>query len=200
MLKQLHSLSNSTFNLLLLMFILLTMAACEKKSNDIDIEMAPDNWLKNSYTGTLTVRNTNVYPEWDVSTNMNVEIEKELGTVTISSATLNYSGETIISESSKIERSGSWSLNPIGRLEGNTDNPSVYVDAAIVVQNDVQNIYAKNNSGNWQLVNSLDFSGETPASDLSFNLNEAITSGATISASGDGGSITWTLILVVALD
>ena len=190
-LKQLYILS------LLLLITGLVLPGCKKDDSN---DMVPDNWLDNSYKGSLTVRYMNVYPAWDVSTTMDVEIDKVTGLVTISNATLNYSGETLVSADSKIQRSGSWSINPTSELRDKPDNPNIYVDAGIIIQNDVQNIYAKDNSGNWQLVNSTDFSGETPESELSFNLNDAVIGGSTITASGAGGSITWTLILVVALD
>ena len=187
---------NKLVGTLLVVLACLLFTSCEKDKN----EMAPENWLDRSYYGTLTVRYTSVYPQWDVSISMDVVIDKELGAVTISNATLNYSGETLVSADSKIERTGSWGIFPIGRLEGNADHPQVFVDAGIIIQNDVQNIYAKDNGGNWVLVNSTDFSGEEPNSDLSFDFDNAILSGAVINATAAGGSIIWTLILTPALD
>ncbi|MDG6224458.1 MAG: hypothetical protein QCI82_02990 [Candidatus Thermoplasmatota archaeon] len=168
-------------------------------SKDDGSDMAPDNWLDRSYSGTLTVRYTNVYPEWDVSTSMKVEIEKEFGTIEIDSATLTYSGETLVSPDSKIERSGSWNIGPSAFFEGDTKTPSLSVDAGITVVNDVQRIYAKDQHGEWQLVNEMPFS-ETPSSDLLFSFNEALSSGAVISVSTEGGSMTWTLVLIPHLD
>ncbi len=190
------SVQNKFIRMLMIIIACLFLTNCEKKENNL----APDNWLDRSYLGTLTVHYTSVYPQWDVSTQMDVDIDKELGAVTISGSTLNYSGETLVSDDSKIERSGSWSINPIGRLEGSSDNPIVFVDAQIFLQNDVQNIYAKDTNGNWVLVNSSDFSGEEPNSDLGFNFDDAILTGAVINAQGAGGSITWTLRLTPALD
>lgn len=180
----------------LIFFVFILFQGCEKKES----EMAPENWLDRSYYGTLTVRYTNVYPQWDVSTQMDVEIDKETGLVNISTATLNYSGETLVSADSKIERSGSWGIFPIGRLEGSLDNPTVFVDAGIILQNDVQTIYAKNTEGQWIVVNTTDFSGEEPESELGFNFDDAILTGSVISAQGAGGSIIWTLRLTPALD
>jgi hypothetical protein len=190
------SVQNKFTGMLVVLFACLIFTSCEKDNND----QTPDNWLDNSYKGSLTVRYTNVYPAWDVSTTMDVDIDKVTGLVTISSATLSYSGETLVSADSKIQRSGSWSINPTSELRDKPDNPNIYVDAGIIIQNDVQNIYAKDNSGNWILVNSTDFSGETPESELSFNLNDAVISGSTVSASGAGGSIVWTMILTPTLD
>jgi hypothetical protein len=195
--KNLLKLKLSYILSLLLILTSLILTGCKKDNSN---DMIPDNLLDKSYKGSLTVRYANVYPAWDVSTTMDVDVDKVTGLVTISNATLSYSGETLVSADSKIQRSGSWSINPTSELRDNADNPNIYVDAGIVIQNDVQNIYAKDNSGNWQLVNSTDFSGETPESELSFNLKNATISGSTITASGAGGSIIWTMILTPALD
>ncbi len=176
--------------------ILIMFIGCAKKEND----MAPENWLERSYYGTLMVRYTSVYPEWDVTAQMDVVIDKELGAVTVSDATLSYSGETVIDADSKIERSGSWEMYPIGRLEGTLDDRYVFIDAGVNVMNDVQNIYTKDNQGNWQLVNTLDFSGAEPNADLTFDFDDAIISGAVINATSNAGSLTWTLLLTPALD
>jgi hypothetical protein len=176
----------------------LLLAGCEKKEDPPD--MAPENWLERSYIGILTVQYTSVYPEWDVSTQMDVVIDKELGAVTIDNATLDYSGETLVSDDSKIERSGSWGLYPTGRLEGTWDDRYVFIDAGIVIQNDMQKIYAKDDEGAWQLVSSLDFSGSEPNSDLTFDFDDAIINGSIISVTTNAGSLTWTLYLTPALD
>ena len=194
---KLRTVQNKFSGMYVIIIACLFLISCDKKDQE---DPTPDNWLDNSYKGSLTVRYMNVYPAWDVSTTMDVEIDKVTGLVTISNATLNYSGETLVSADSKIQRSGSWSINPTSELRDKPDNPNIYVDAGIIIQNDVQNIYAKDNSGNWQLVNSTDFSGQTPESELSFNLNDATINGSTITASGAGGSIIWTLILSPALD
>ena len=194
---KLKTVQNKFSGMYLIIIACLFLISCDKKDQE---DPTPENWLDVSYTGSLTVRYTNVYPAWDVSTTMNVDIDKVTGLVTISNATLSYSGETLVSADSKIERSGSWSINPTSQLRDNADNPNIYVDAGIVIQNDVQKIYAKDNSGNWVMVNSTDFSGETPESELSFNLNDATISGSTITATGAGGSIVWTMILSPALD
>lgn len=183
----------SIFLLLLITFLCINFSC---KKND---DMVPDQILKNNYSGTLTVRNTNTYPEWDKTAQLSVTIDKD-GLVTFGNTTLIYSGETIIDDDSKIERSGSWTIDPTGILEQDNDIIYIQVDAGVIVVNDVQKIYAKDNDGNWQLMNETCFDSE-PNSDLSFIFSEAETGGGSIiSADSQTGSLTWTLVLAVALD
>ncbi|MBN2612372.1 MAG: hypothetical protein JXB00_12505 [Bacteroidales bacterium] len=187
-----------TISKVITMALILAFATgCTKKDPP---NMAPDNWLERSYLGVLTINYTSVYPEWNVSATMDVTIDKEMGDVMVSSTTLNYSGETIIDEDGKIERTGSWELVPTGRLEGTWEDRYVFIDAGIIIQNDVQKIYAKDDQGNWQLVSTVDFSGAEPNSDLTFDFDEANSSGSVISVASAAGSITWTLHLMPALD
>lgn len=180
--------------LLILIAVLCITISC-KKDND----MVPGQILNNSYNGTLSVKNVNTYPEWDESAQVNVEIDKEFGLVTFSSTTLNYSGETIINDDSKIVRTGSWEIVPSGILKEDNNTIYIEVDAGISVVNDIQKIYAKNNEGLWELVNETNFDSQ-PNSDMVFDLNDAATSGSVVSADSGTASLTWTLRLTVALD
>jgi hypothetical protein len=191
----------STVSRLLILFIpLLILSGCSLFEDDEpeDPEI-PDNWLEHSYEGTLTVNFTNTYPEWDVSTTMDVHIDKETGLVTFSGATLNYSGETLVSADSKIIRSGNWNIDPTGTMMNDEGVTWIEVDAHVVINSDVQKIYAKTNDGTWKLMNETDFAS-TPNSDLAFDVDDAVISGSVVSASSDLGSITWTLRLTPALD
>lgn len=171
--------------------VCLFLSGCE---NDEDTpEMAPESWLEHSYTGSLSVDYSNSYPEWLVAKSMDVEIDKELGTIIINSAKLNYSGETLVSDDSKIVRSGSWNLSPTGALSDNGEY--LNVNAGITTENDIQQIYAKDNSGNWVLANETDFSGYTPNSDLSFSIDDAVNEGAIVMMDTGNGFIMWTLNL-----
>jgi len=161
--------------------------------------MVPDPILEHDYAGFMKVRYTNTYPEWDVSTQVDVNIDKEFGLVDFGNATLNYSGETIINDDSKIERSGSWTINPSGRLEEDKGTINIPVDAGVVVVNDVQKIYARDNNGDWILMNQTNFDSE-PNSDLVFELTEAETGGSVVTAETEAGSITWSLHLTVDID
>ena len=179
--------------LLLFVTLLCINISCKK-----DIDMVPDQLLSNSYVGTLTVRSFNSYPEWDKTASINVNIDKETGLVIFGNTTLTYSGETIIEDDSKIERSGSWTIYPTGILMGEKQI-YVEVDAGVSVVNDVQKLYDKDDQGNWVLVIVTNLDSE-PNSDLNFVLDDAVVSGSIISADAGSASLTWILKLDVALD
>lgn len=182
-----------TAGLLILALLTLLISGCH------DDDSAIPDVLDANYEGSLKVTYTNVYPPWSVSKSMDVAIEKVNGNITISSCTLSYSGDTIIDGDSKIVRSGTWQINPKGTLSfGNNNNVYIAVDAHVVVQNDVMKIYAKDNDGNWVLVDKEDIS-ETPNSDLTFELNEATANGSVIGFNTPAGSIIWELYLLPKL-
>jgi len=175
----------------------LFQVSCNKDEKKDEEE---SSMLQNDYTGYLTVRYSNVYPPWDVSTNIDVNISKEMETILFESGTLSYSGDTIIgNDDSRIVRSGSWQIQPVGFLEKAGDDVQIEVDGGVSVVNDVQKIYAKNPStGQWQLVFETDISAE-PNADLVFSLQEAETTGSTIAVNEELGSIVWTLNLLPAI-
>ena len=191
--------TNNLRNIVLFLPVTLLCMGLSCSKNEKEDDMVPDQIQEHSYIGTLTVKNTNTYPEWDETAQVDVTIDKEMGLVTFGHTTLTYSGETIINNDAKIERSGSWTIDPTGRLEQDGDVVYVQVDAGVSVVNDIQKIYAKNNQGNWQLVNQTSFDS-TPNSDLSFKLDDAVINGSVISADSGIASLTWTLRLSVALD
>jgi len=179
--------------------LFLNFNCSQDEAEEDDIDNVPDQLLEHDYRGNLNVRYTNVYPEWDESTSMEVHIDKEVGIITFENAELNYSGENIINGDSKITRSGSWTIDPTGRLEKDGDIIYIPVDAGVNVVNDVQKLYARDNEDNWILVNETSFDSE-PNSDLIFELAEAEDQGSVISAESEGGSLTWSLYLVVDID
>ncbi len=75
--KNLLKLKLSYILSLLLIITSLILSGCKKDNSN---DMVPDNLLDNSYKGSLTVHYTNVYPAWDVSTTMDVDIDKVTGT------------------------------------------------------------------------------------------------------------------------
>ncbi|MCD4794879.1 MAG: hypothetical protein K8R54_16715 [Bacteroidales bacterium] len=183
----------SIFLLLLITFLCINLSC---KKND---DMVPDQILKNNYSGTLTVRNTNTYPEWDETAQVDVTIDKD-GLVTFGNTSLTYSGEKIIDDDSKIVRSGSWTIYPTGILEQHNDIIYIQVDAGVSVVNDVQQVYEKDDLGNWILLYEVNYTGN-PNSDLSFIFDDAETGGgSTCGITADTGSIIWTLLLTVTLD
>lgn len=189
---------NLFFAILYLFFVGIVFSSCSLFEDDEHDppDMNPD-WFSNNYTGTLYVRYTNNTPEWDVTTQMEVEIIKELGSIEFTEGTLVYSGEKLVSADSKIVRNGSWQIRPIGEFVGDVEHPTINVDAKITVQNDIQKIYAKDNLGNWVLINETDFSGMTPDSQLVFDLDDAVLETSVCGISTATGSIIWTLALTI---
>jgi hypothetical protein len=183
--------------ILLILFFCIGLLGCKKEVPAPD--MSPETWFENSYVGFLTVNYSNVYPEWDVSTQMNVEIDKTIGSITISNGSLNYDGETLISDDSKITRSGSWDLIPVGTLDDTREY--LTIEANLTTVNDIQRIYAKDDKGNWVMVNETDFSNQSPYSSLTFNMTDTqFDEGSIVSEATAYGSIIWTLYLTVKLD
>lgn len=175
----------------LFILTLLIVAGCNKKEEP---NIVPDPILTNDYQGQLFVQYTNTLPPWNVSTTMNVNIDKELGVVTIDNGTLSYSGDTIIQNDSRLVRNGEWAMYPIGTLMEDAGRKYIDVDAHVTVQNDVQRIYAKDNDGNWVLVNETPFN-ETPYSVVSFDFDDAVLNGSYQSLVVATGSIIWRLTL-----
>ncbi|MBW6459966.1 MAG: hypothetical protein K0B08_05275 [Bacteroidales bacterium] len=153
-----------------------------------------DDVLENNYQGTLNVHFTNQMPQFSAIETMEVQVLKE-GFVDISSGILQYYGETLVSDDSKIERKGEWELVPTGHLIREGGVMYVKIDANVLVNYDYTKVYAKDNNGNWVLVSEFYFS-DKPNSDLSFEFMEAVLQGATCSTSDQFGSIAWTLQLV----
>jgi hypothetical protein len=112
------------------------------------------------------------------------------------SGSISYSGDTITGDDSKIEREGSWIIEPTGELEEAGTDVRIDVDGGITIVSDIQRIYYKDNSGQWQLLNETDFAS-TPNSDIFFSLNDAVINGSTVQVTTAGGSIRFSLYLVV---
>lgn len=187
------------FSFLLMVTIALLLSACskDKKTEDNNTEGTS---LKCNFDGFLDVKYTNVYPPWDVSTRLDVRLDKDMFTILFETGSLSYSGDTIIGDDSKIERSGSWELEPVGFLKVSGDDILIETDGGVNVVNDIQRIYAKDqNTGNWLLVNETDLSSN-PDATLCFSLNEATTGGSKNGISTGTGSISFTLHLLEALN
>ena len=121
------------------LFLLGILAAgCSKKEND-------DPVFETGYSGLLEVVYTNTYPVWTTETSVEVNISPS-GKVVIEPGTLSYSGE-LITEDSKITRSGTWQMAPEGEVLNKAGATYITVDPGITVINDVTRIYAKDNSG-----------------------------------------------------
>lgn len=175
-----------------LLFSLLIISNCKKKEEP---NMVPDAILDKDYVGTLWISFINTLPPWNVSTTISVEVDKEFGVITFDQGSLSYSGDTVIQGNSKLERTGQWKIIPTGIFKLNGDEKIIEVDGGVFVQNDIQRIYAKDDTGNWVLVNETTFN-ETPNADLVFNFNDAQTSGSTCGVTVSTGAIIWKLTLI----
>ncbi|MDY0104590.1 MAG: hypothetical protein RBS07_16780 [Lentimicrobium sp.] len=183
---------NKFLNILVLVLFASVLICC-KKDKPIPI---PEPVLESSYDGTLVVESINTMPPWsETSIGMNVFIDGEFGVVEIEDGSLEYNGDTIINNDSKIERGGFWNMSPVGSFEIIGGVNYLNIDARISVLGDVQNVYGKDNNGNWVLLSTFNFTG-TPNSDLAFILQDAIDTRSVVSVADQFGSITWTLSLV----
>ncbi len=185
----------TNLRLLSILFSVLLIISCTKDKND---NKENDSVVNTNYEGFLDVRYTNTVPPWDVTTRIDVSIDKDLSAILFGSGTLNFSGELIIEEDSKIVREGTWQIQPVGFMEKIGNDVTISIDGGITITSDVQRIYAKVN-GNWVLVNETDFAS-TPSVDLDFSLHEADVGGE--SERGitlENGSMVFTLYLTASL-
>ncbi len=180
-----------------LIFLCTALVSCKKEKEEENEIPAADEVLDNNYSGSLSVNFTNQLPEFSVEETMAVSIDK-FGLVTIDNGTLDYYGETLVSDDSKIERSGQWSMAPTGILMTEGGQNYLKVDAHITINYDNQKVYAKNNQGEWQLVAEIPYSG-TPSSILNFDFEGAYLNeeGSVVQVQSELGSIIWRLLLVV---
>lgn len=189
--------------LLLISLFIFAISGCDDSGPESDPPDMVIDYFPQSYEGTLVVQFTNTIPEWNVATSMNVSIIKTLGVIEIDSATLSYSGDDIIvPENSRIARSGRWSIDPIADEAGFTSSGYTVlpVNANITVNNDTTRVYGwDDESKTWKLAQEVDTGTQTPNSDLVFNIDDAVLGGSVVSASGTGGSITFTLYLTPTL-
>lgn len=160
-----------------------------------------DKQFETGYTGQLKVTWESSYPYWSVTSTMKVEISTEK-IVVIEPNTLVYSGEKIVSDDSKLTRSGWWDMSPTGKVVENVDQwgTYIYVDPHIFVMEDVTRVYAKDNYGNWVLVGTAPYMGDSQG-ELAFRFDLATTDdfGHSIGVQESTGSITWTLTLMPAV-
>ncbi|MBN1952938.1 MAG: hypothetical protein JW801_17165 [Bacteroidales bacterium] len=147
------------------------------------------------YSGFLHVHYTSTYPEWDVETQVSATIVGDSALIHFGTGLLIYSGETMVSDDSRIIREGEWALIPTGELVQAGTVINIEVDGGVTVQNDIQQIWALS-EGVWVLVNETPFN-ETPDASLIFNLDEALTAeGSQCGITVATGSIIWTLTLI----
>jgi hypothetical protein len=171
---------------------LFTVQGCKKDDEGNDNNQ--NNQTSTTYTGTLSVYYLTQVPPMYAEETMDVFID-EKGMVTIASGGFEYSGDMVV-DNSKIERSGGWIMTPTGSLISQNGEPWVKIDANIVLVDDVQRVYEKDDQGEWQLVYEVTFP-LFAGSDIAFSLNDAVENelGAKIEISDEMGGITWILLL-----
>ena len=146
--------------------------------------------LDNDYTGTLYLRFTNTFPEFDASTQVAVDIDK-YGGVTFGTGTLSYEGEDDNGQA-KIKRSGTLTLVPYGNV--------FHANGDIIVEVDENTSYNERfqqwvwDGTTWNQVMDKTVSG-TWNGGLGFYLDDAETGGSTVGVTNSQGSIIWTLAL-----
>lgn len=167
------------------------LVSCDK---DDDPETEEPIWVLNgNYEGELLLEFINTMPPWNESTTMDVQVAGFDGKITITAATLNYSGDSV-NTTTKIERSGQWNITPTGTLVKQGTSFNIEVDAQTIVQNDVQSTYTKDMDGNWVLESEDNFD-EAPNSNLVFSLEDAAASASVVEETLSTGMVRWTLSL-----
>jgi len=189
--KTKHFLTSIGILTLVLLVTSFFLVSCDK---DDDPEDEPAWVLDGNYEGELLVEFINTTPPWNESTTMDVQVAGFDGKITITTATLNYSGDSI-NTTTKIERSGQWNITPTGTLVKQGANYNIEMDAQTVVQNDIQSTYSKDMDGNWVPAGDDEFFDEAPNPGLVFSLEDAAASSSVVEETLSTGMVRWTLTL-----
>lgn len=152
--------------------------------------------LDNDYTGTLYLRFTNTFPEFDESTQVAVEIDK-YGGVTFETGTLSYEGEDQ-DEQVRIRRSGTLTLAPYGNVFHANGDIIIEVDENTSFNERFQQWVWDKQTSTWIPVIDENFSG-TWNGGLGFYLGDAETEGSTVSVTTGQDSVIWTLTLAATI-
>lgn len=167
--------------------ILLAMPGCGGSNNATGPEPGV---LDNSYTGTLHLNFSNVFPEFDESSSVSVEVDKQ-GNMTFGTGTLNYSGEDDNGEM-KIKRTGTLTIAPNGEYINEAGNEHFAVNENTIVNEHMQTWYWDGSV--WQLYMDENIT-VTWNGGLIFDLDDAATTGSVCEVTNSQGSIIWTLTL-----
>jgi len=152
--------------------------------------------LDYNYTGTLYLRFTNTFPEFDESTQVAVEIDK-YGGVTFETGTLSYEGDDH-DEQVRIKRSGTLTLAPYGNVFHANGDIIIEVDENTSFNERFQQWVWDKQTSTWIPVIDENFSG-TWNGGLGFYLKDAVTEGSTVSVTTGQDSVIWTLTLAATI-
>jgi hypothetical protein len=146
--------------------------------------------LNNNYTGFLQLRFSNVFPEFNASTQVSVEIDK-YGGVSFGTGTLSYEGDDNNGQA-RIKRSGTLTLNPYGNVYNSNSGIVIDVDENTSLSERLQQWVW--NGATWIQVVDENIS-DTWNGGLGFILDEAVITGSIVSVITKNGSVIWTLTL-----
>jgi hypothetical protein len=156
----------------------------------------PGEGLDNSYTGTLELRISNAYPEFDESTTVSVDIDIN-GAVTIGTGSLYYEGEDDNGDS-KIKRAGTLTLAPSGRVVKKNGVVLVEIDENTTVDECFEMWAWDDDNFVWVPATNYEVS-VTWNGGLVFDLDEAADTSDMISVANGQGFVDWTLSLAPSI-
>ena len=161
------------------------------KENDDDTSPADSLLLlTNDYKGQLHLLFKNTYPEFNESTSIDVDVNKD-GKMNFGIGGLTYFGEDDNGQS-KIQRDGELIIAPNGSYFLNGDKVHFAVDENTMITETLK-VWVWNGTS-WQLTVNETIS-ETWKGGLSFSLIDAEISGSIVEVSTPNGNVKWTLTL-----
>lgn len=190
MMRKLTLLNTKASNLLMIVCSCFILLSCNKNDEGTDPTVFDHN-----YKGSLSVNFLCQMPQFSVEESMKVTIDK-FGIITFESGTLQYFGETMFDDKTKITRTGQWQMNPEGILKTDGGVNYLEVNANIFVEEDTQRVYSEG-----ILISEFSFTG-APNSEFAFVFDDALSENgcSPVGVSDQYGSIIWTLMLSIAPD
>ena len=185
-------------NLLLLLAIVFIVAgsACKKSEDEADSGPDPnpisgDTIFEHDYIGSLNLYFSNSYPEFESSTDIEVEVNI-FGDMLFDQGTLFYSGESD-NQQSKIRREGELTIAPYGNTV--VSNGVIYFEVdenTTVVENMKFWVW---DGTQWILKVDENITSQWN-NGLAFDYIEATSDGAVVQVSNANGTVKWTLTLL----
>lgn len=172
--------------------IISTMPGCGGGNG---VTEAPPELLDSNYLGTLELNFSNVFPEFNETTTVPVEVDK-YGNITFGTGTLDYSGEDDNGET-KINRTGTLTIQPNGVYVSTSGDEHFAVNENTTVDEQMTSWYWDGST--WQLFMDENIVVTWNAG-LVFYLDEAAIDGSVCGVTTSQGSVIWTLYLSPTLD